>query len=246
MKSFIIFEKTIIMKKGLKKYVLKYTLEFVVIVLGISISFWINEWNSLRNIKKLERAYLININTEFKENKIQFVKRIRFMNNTYNVGKSFIKQFPITEQNSDSIFEGIFGKPPYLSLLVSFDPSSSSIKSLISSPSFSKISNIKLKKHITEWSDLVLDYKEEEEASTQVSREIIQFHKNTKSMNYKFEGRLTKGDKIKLEKLIYWKTKKLSVIVDSTSIPMKLESSEVMESINAIISLTEPYLLLEN
>lgn len=234
------------MNKKVKKYIFKYTLEFFVIVLGISISFWINEWNSLRNIKKLERAYLININTEFKENKIQFVKRIRFMNNTYNVGKSFIKQFPITDQNSDSIFEGIFGKPPYLSLLVSFDPSSSSIESLISSPSFSKISNLKLKKHITEWSDLVLDYKEEEEASTQVSREIIQFHKNTKSMNYKFEGRLTKDDKIKLEKLIYWKTKKLSVIVDSTSTPMKLESSEVMESINAIISLTEPYLLLEN
>jgi hypothetical protein len=234
------------MNKKVKKYIFKYTLEFFVIVLGISISFWINEWNSLRNIKKLERAYLININTEFKENKIQFVKRIRFMNKTYNVGKSFVKQFPITEQNSDSIFEGIFGKPPYLSLLVSFDPSSSSIKSLISSPSFSKISNLKLKKHITEWSDLILDYKEEEEASTQVSKEIIQFHKNTKSINYRFEGRLSKDDKIKLEKLIYWKVKKLSVIVDSTSIPMKLESSVVMESINAIISLTEPYLLLKD
>jgi hypothetical protein len=31
------------MKKVLKKYVVKYTLEFVVIVLGISVSFYINE-----------------------------------------------------------------------------------------------------------------------------------------------------------------------------------------------------------
>ena len=233
------------MTKQFKKYAIKYTLEFVVIVLGISISFLINEWNSLSNVKKLERAHLININTEFKDNKIQFVNRLRFMNRTYNVGKNFIKQFPITEKNSDSILDGIFGKPPYLSLIVSFDPSSSSIKSLINSPSFSKMSNLKLKKHITEWSDLVLDYKEEEEASNKVSNEIIQFHKNTTSLNYEFEGKLSKDDISKLEKLIYWKTKKLSVIVDSTSSPLKLESSAVMESINAIISLTEPYLLLE-
>jgi hypothetical protein len=234
------------MNKKVKKNIVKYTLEFFVIVLGISISFWINEWNSLRNVKKLERAYLININTEFKDNKIQFDKRLRFMNRTYNIGKNFIKQFPISNKNSDSIFDGIFGKPPYLSIVVSFDPSSSSIKSLINSPSFSKMSNLKLKKHITEWSDLVLDYKEEEGASNQVSNEIIQFHKNTTSLNYKFEGRLSKDDINKLEKLIYWKTKKLSLIVDSLSAPVKLESSGVMESINAIITLTEPYLLLEN
>ena len=64
----------------MKKYIIKYAFEFLVIVMGISFSFWINEWNNLRNIKKLEKAYLTNINLEFKENKIQFVKRLRFMN----------------------------------------------------------------------------------------------------------------------------------------------------------------------
>jgi len=29
--------------KTLKKYVIKYTLEFIVIVLGISVSFWVNQ-----------------------------------------------------------------------------------------------------------------------------------------------------------------------------------------------------------
>lgn len=230
----------------MKKYIIKYSLEFFVIVLGISFSFWINEWNNLRNIKKLEKAYLTNINSEFKENKIQFVKRLKFMNKTYDVGKSFINKFPINEQNSDSIFEGIFGKPPYLSLIVSFDPSSSSIESLINSPSFSKMSNLKLKKYITEWSDLVIDYKEEEDASNMVSNEIIQFHKNSKSLNYNFEGQLSKDDKIKLEKLIYWKVRKLGPIVDSTISKMRLESSIVMETIDSIISYTEPYLQMKN
>ena len=63
------------MSKQVKKDAISYTLEFFVIVLGISISYWINEWNSLRNSKKLERAHLININNEFKDNKIQFVNR---------------------------------------------------------------------------------------------------------------------------------------------------------------------------
>jgi hypothetical protein len=163
-----------------------------------------------------------------------------------NVDNNFIKKFPITEQNTDSIFEGIFGEPPYLSVVVSFDPSNSSMKSLINSLSFSIISNLKLKKYIIEWSDLVLDYKEEEEASNQVSKEIMQFHKNTTSLNYQFEGLLSKDDKIKLEKLIYWKTKTLGVLVDSTSRPIGLESDKVMASINAIIALTEPYTLGRN
>ena len=137
------------------------------------------------------------------------------------------------------------GKPPYLSIIVSFDPSSSSIKSLINSPSFSKMSNLKLKKYITEWSDLVIDYKEEEDASNMVSNEIIQFHKNSKSLNYNFEGRLSKDDKIKLEKLIYWKVRKLGPIVDSTISKMRLESSVVMETIDSIISYTEPYLQMK-
>jgi hypothetical protein len=32
----------------MKKYLLKYSLEFLVIVMGISVSFWVNEWNNDR------------------------------------------------------------------------------------------------------------------------------------------------------------------------------------------------------
>ena len=37
------------MNKKVKKYILKYTLEFLVIVLGISISFWLNELSVEKN-----------------------------------------------------------------------------------------------------------------------------------------------------------------------------------------------------
>ena len=32
----------------MKKYLIKYVLEFFVIVIGISLSFWINEWDNKR------------------------------------------------------------------------------------------------------------------------------------------------------------------------------------------------------
>ncbi|MDA9331694.1 DUF6090 family protein [Flavobacteriaceae bacterium] len=32
----------------MKKYLIKYSLEFLVIVMGISVSFWVNEWNNDR------------------------------------------------------------------------------------------------------------------------------------------------------------------------------------------------------
>jgi len=40
----------------MKKYLLKYSLEFLVIVMGISVSFWVNEWNNDRlNFSSHER-----------------------------------------------------------------------------------------------------------------------------------------------------------------------------------------------
>lgn len=34
-----------------RKLLIKYTVEFVVIVLGISVTFWIDEWNRNRLVK---------------------------------------------------------------------------------------------------------------------------------------------------------------------------------------------------
>ena len=41
-----------------KKYFFKYILEFFVIVTGISLSFWINEWNNKRKNSDKELFFL--------------------------------------------------------------------------------------------------------------------------------------------------------------------------------------------
>ena len=42
-----------------KKYIIKYSFEFVVIVLGISVSFWLNEL-SIDNQNEVERFKVLN------------------------------------------------------------------------------------------------------------------------------------------------------------------------------------------
>ena len=57
----------------MKKYLLKYTFEFLVIVLGISVSFWLNNWSESvkeNNIEKdLVNLLIIDIENKKNENK---------------------------------------------------------------------------------------------------------------------------------------------------------------------------------
>ena len=57
----------------MKKYIIKYTFEFLVIVMGISVSFWLNNWNESvkeNNIQKnLLNLLIIDIENKVEENK---------------------------------------------------------------------------------------------------------------------------------------------------------------------------------
>ena len=57
----------------MKKYIIKYTFEFLVIVMGISVSFWLNNWNESvkeNNIEKdLVNLLIIDIENKRNENK---------------------------------------------------------------------------------------------------------------------------------------------------------------------------------
>ena len=55
-----------------KKYLIKYTIEFFVIVLGITISFWINEWNRDRINFSSHKTDLIGLINDLKNYSIQF------------------------------------------------------------------------------------------------------------------------------------------------------------------------------
>ena len=52
------------MNKKAKKYIFKYSLEFLVIVMGISVSFWLNEISVEKNENKERLKVLNNIKIE--------------------------------------------------------------------------------------------------------------------------------------------------------------------------------------
>jgi len=59
-------------RKQVKKYAIKYTLEFFVIVLGISISFLINEWNSNKNNMISHKNDLKGLLNDLKNDSLKF------------------------------------------------------------------------------------------------------------------------------------------------------------------------------
>lgn len=59
-------------RKQVKKYAIKYTLEFFVIVLGISISFLINEWNSNKNNMTSHKNDLKGLLNDLKNDSLKF------------------------------------------------------------------------------------------------------------------------------------------------------------------------------
>jgi len=60
----------------MKKYLLKYSLEFLVIVMGISVSFWLNNWTETKKYTKARNEFLISLKQELILDTIQLSKKI--------------------------------------------------------------------------------------------------------------------------------------------------------------------------
>ena len=84
----------------MKKYLLKYSLEFLVIVMGISVSFWLNNWTEKNKYKKARNEFLISLKQELILDTIQLSKKIKdFSSVNENVikGITLIDKFQHTE-----------------------------------------------------------------------------------------------------------------------------------------------------
>ena len=136
------------MNKKLKKYILKYTLEFLVIVLGISISFWLNELSVEKNENRERLKVLNNIKTEIKDIRKYTANRMKYWKDDIDLYTMFLS----SEFEINSIKEITSSKSRVEYNLIyyrDFEPPMNRYVSMINTGSFKFIKSERVKEALT-------------------------------------------------------------------------------------------------
>jgi hypothetical protein len=231
-KFFRKIRQNLLMENKTRKY-FKYALgEIALVVIGILIALSINNWNDNRKDRISERELLDNIHRDFVQNKIQFdtVKAINYRNlATLN---SKIALFPLERDSAK-----IAAYQSYqIGSAISYNPYSSSIKSVINSNSLELIQDEELRKFLVSWEDVLLDYQEEEFFYFKFMNE--QFWPFVRE-NFDYLGRdqeMTKDalSSIKTQNMVVSRRDNIRGIINA------IEDEPIENHINEIIRLTQP------
>ena len=136
------------MNKKIKKYFIKYTLEFFVIVLGISFSFFVQNVRQEKEIDSKRELIMKNLLDELEssqnyviERKSEFEREMNYVNKLLNDSLSIkmIKEYPNNKSPLNPFFSAL-----------RFNPSSSIYNSLVSDGSLNLIKSSSLKALIDE------------------------------------------------------------------------------------------------
>jgi hypothetical protein len=144
------------MNKKIKKNVFKYSLEFLVIFLGISLSFIINNWKETKQDEVLEIKYLKSLKEEYVSNLEGFDESFSYHKPRWDNLDRFYK---FSNKNSFKEMDSIVN---ILILNWSFNPNLGATNSLISSGYIELIKNDAIKKLVSRMPFLIEEYTEEE------------------------------------------------------------------------------------
>ena len=154
------------MNKKTKKYIFKYTMEFLVIFLGISLSFIINNWKETKRDEALEIKYLKSLKEEYVSNLEGFDESFSYHKPRW---ENLDKFYKFSTRNSFKEMDSIVN---ILTLNWSFNPNLGATNSLISSGYIELIKNDAIKKLVSRMPFLIEDYTEEEKHTELVCVEL--------------------------------------------------------------------------
>lgn len=77
----------------MKKYLTRYLLEFAVIVAGITISFWINEWDSRKDDSVRQLHYVTGLISDLEKQLVLFENHMKFSDNTISNASAILNEF---------------------------------------------------------------------------------------------------------------------------------------------------------
>ena len=136
------------MNKKVKKYILKYSFEFLVIVMGISVSFWLNELSIEKNENRERLKVLNNIKTEIKDIQKYTADRMKYWQDDIDLYSIFLS----SEFEINSIKEITSSKSRIEYNLIyyrNFEPPMNRYVSMINTGSFKFIKSERVKEALT-------------------------------------------------------------------------------------------------
>ena len=132
----------------MKKYLLKYSLEFLVIVMGISVSFWLNEISVEKNENRERLKVLNNIKTEIKDIQKYTGDRMKYWQDDIDLYSMFLN--PEFEINSIKEITSSKSRVEYnLIYYRDFEPPMNRYVSMINTGSFKFIKSERIKEALT-------------------------------------------------------------------------------------------------
>ncbi|WP_075352519.1 DUF6090 family protein [Algoriphagus marinus] len=229
----------------LTRYLIYAFGEIALVMIGILLALQVNNWNEDRKGQKKEEAFLSQLQIEFVENKAQFEKITAFHVKSLKSCEWMLSNQPFKTVSLDSLrYHSLWSRTSY-----TFDPSQSSIVSLVNTGAIELIQDEELRATLVAWPDLMVDYLEEEkEMRAFTVNHVIPFtldHFKLYTEEERFDAVLD-FDQKQLDKylnLIARKKRMLQAILtglaDQENADSKNENNQVVEAMDLIIAKTK-------
>ncbi|WP_353779447.1 DUF6090 family protein [Winogradskyella sp. 3972H.M.0a.05] len=152
------------------KYLIYAIGEIILVVIGILIALQLNEMREERKEREKERAYLKELNLDFRSNKEQLDTIIRHNKEALKAGKrlkhlmyKMKKEVKVEHYSTYHLNDSLFIYQSKMFTNKSFNPKNGTVRALINSSSFDLIQNDSLRRMLISWNDMLGDYLEEED-----------------------------------------------------------------------------------
>lgn len=223
-----------LMEKNKTGKYFKYAIgEIVLVMIGILLALQVSNWNQDRKDRISERKLLDNIHRDFVHNKVGFdsLKAIH-----YRVLDGLEKSIALFPLGNDSLKYAAYKKYNLQIKVMTYDPYSSSIESVVNSNALQLIQDENLQKYLVSWKDVFRDYKEDENTYYDYLndffwpyyRDVFDYTGKDTEMN------LAARNTIKFQNMIITRRDNLRGVIQA------IEEEPIENHINEIIRLTQP------
>jgi len=154
----------------MKKLFTQYALEFLVVFLGISLSFGLNNWNEQNKRDQLESQYLKSLRDDFKTNLEAFDDAF-----DRHLAQDQAVAFFLSEERFHAPYQVMDSVARVVTINWSYNPNMGVANSLIYSGSLELIKNNEIKTLLSRLPDIIVDYTEEEARTEKVSVQLDEF-----------------------------------------------------------------------